>query len=112
MSAYLCTNAERTHKMSITIIGKSRNLHAFQNQKLPSNYLSKRKAWSNVQLFENRYDEILAPFVWSRTKNYVALLFENSSSQSNINITRGIQIILRPNETSIHQPMDMGIVRV
>ena len=112
VSAYLCTNTDGSHKIPITIIGKSRNPRAFRKQKPSCYYLNSAKAWSTAQLFGSWLHKIFAPFFRSRTTSDVPLLLENASSRSKICVPKGIEIIfLPPNVTSIHQPADMSIIR-
>lgn len=112
VTALLCASADGSIKIPLTIIGVSENPRAFKKEKPPCFYFNSKKAWSNGFLFQKWIDEVFQPYVSEHTSGQVALLVDNASSHNNLAVPEKIELIrLPPNVTSVHQPMDMGIIR-
>ena len=52
VSAYMCTNATRTGKVPIAIIGKSKSPRSFRATPCPVKYFAQAKAWSDSATFK------------------------------------------------------------
>ena len=112
ITAIVCTNANGSTKIPITIIGVSSNPRALQKRTPPCYYFSNRKAWSNKFLFNKWLNDVFIPHIQSDTQNRIALILDNVSAHSDVIVPESIDnISLPPNVTSIHQPMDMGVIR-
>ncbi|KAK9718649.1 DDE superfamily endonuclease [Popillia japonica] len=48
----LCSNADRSNKMQILVIGKAKRPRAFLNQELPVEYKPTRNAWMTTKIFK------------------------------------------------------------
>ena len=48
VSAYICSNADGTRRVPVSIIGASKNPRAFRKKNPPCKYFSSAKAWSNT----------------------------------------------------------------
>lgn len=112
ITAYVCTNAIGT-KLPMAVIGKAKNPRCFRMNKPPVPYFSQKNAWSDTITFRRWFMDVFIPFVRRFTSKKVALVMDNCGPHgSDLNDPREqIQIFtLPPNCTSVHQPMDMGII--
>ena len=113
VTAIICTNSNRSMKISISIIEKSRNPRSFRNETPPCYYFSNSKAWSNTFLFRKWLNEVF--FIHSKCSSVskVALIVYNGCSHNNNYIPDGVELFpLPPNVTSVHQTMNMGVIRL
>ncbi len=112
VTAYICTNADGSEKISISIIGVSKNPRAFEGGEPACKYFHSRKAWSNSLLFQQWLDELFVPHFCRQPSHKVALLVGNASSHDKIVLPSSIELISLPsNVTSMYQRMDMDIIR-
>ncbi len=112
ITAYVCTNADGSKKVPLAIIGKSKNPRCFRLGLPPVHYFSNKTAWSNSETFKQWFTSVFLPHIRSCTSKKVALLVDNASSHFNLHDIREqvVVIPLPPNVTSVHQPMDMGVI--
>lgn len=117
-----CSNATGTHKLRLTLIGKSKTPRAFKKLKqtdtLPLWYTNQKKAWMNSFIFKTWFEKEFVPAV---EKNLAAnnlprkaiLLIDNAPSHPASDILQDgdIKAVFLPaNVTSVCQPMDQGIL--
>lgn len=112
ITAYCCTNADGSQKVSLSVIGKSKNPRCFRLGRPPIKYFANKTAWSNGPTFRKWFCYVFLPHIRSVTSNPVALLVDNAGSHKDLADLRGQATIipLPKNITSVHQPMDIGII--
>ena len=105
--------SDKTDKCKLLVIGKSLRARCFKNvnvDNLPVTYRANKKAWMTSQIFT----EWLAS--WSSYLTNVnlklRLLGDNSTAHPHVSTLKNIQLeFVRPNTTSLIQPMDQGIIK-
>ena len=113
VTAFCCTNADGTDKVEFSIIGKSKNPRCFRSGEPAVRYFSQKNAWSDAEVFRSWFYDLFLPHIRKRTSAPVALLMDNCGAHgSDLHDCREQVTIfpLPPNCTSIHQPMDMGVI--
>lgn len=112
ITAYLCTNADGSRKVSLAIIGKAKNPRCFRLGLPPVAYFNNQTAWSDALTFQKWFSSVLLPFVRKTTTKPVTIIVDNTRSHKNISDARQkVRLIpLPPNVTAIHQPMDLGVI--
>ncbi len=106
VTAFICPNADGSQKVPITLIRTSKNPRAFKKNKPPCYYYSTKKAWSNGHIFQKWLDKILLKL------DKIALIIDKVTCHGKVTNPSRLNIIpLSLNLISIHQPMDMGIIR-
>lgn len=112
VTAYMCTNADGSAKMPLSLIGTAANPRCFRNGKLPCKYYSQKNAWSDTRVFNLWWKDFLA-FVRTFTRENVLLLMDNHSSHKDLVDPLGQVTVMEypPNCTSKHQPMDQGVIQ-
>jgi hypothetical protein len=94
------------------MIGKAKNPRCFRKRQPGVAYFNQAKAWSDTVTFNKWFSEVFLPHVRSMTSKPVLLIMDNCSSHTGLVDNRDqVKIIeLPPNCTSVHQPMDQGII--
>ena len=112
VTAVLCSNASGSCKISITIIGKAAEPYAFRNcGRLPVVYESQKKAWMDIPLFNRFIDNFKVEVRKKNPDQQILLLCDNAPAHARIDDNDGFKIVFfPPNVTSVHQPMDRGII--
>ena len=111
-TAIICTNDNGSVKISITIIGKSRNPRAFQNETPRCCYFSNNKAWSNTFLLTKWLNQVFVIHSKCSSFNKVALVVGNPSSH-NVYVRDGIELFPLPRYViSVHQSMLMDAIQL
>ena len=112
VSAYMCTHATGTGKVSIAIIGKSKSQRCFHATPCPVKYLAQANAWSDSATFKKWWLEVFIPFIRHWTHLPVLRLIDGCASHEDLVDPRGQikTMVYPPNRTSKHQPQDMGII--
>lgn len=117
-----CSNASGTHKLRLTLIGKSMKPRAFKKLKasesLPLWYTAQKKAWMNSSIFTEWFHKEFVSAVDKFLKNNnlprkALLLMDNAPSHpASDELQDGdIKVLfLPPNVTSLCQPMDQGVL--
>lgn len=111
ITAYVCTNAFGG-KRPMAIIGNPKSPRWFRIRSPPVPYFSQRKAWSGKVSFRRRVFNIFVIYICYFTKP-VALLMNNCGPHEEdlTDPRKKITVMtLLSNCTSMHQPMDMGII--
>lgn len=110
----MATNADGSHIFPSTVIGSAQNPRAFNLRKCPLPYLSQSKAWNDgVTDLSQVVHKGFLPQIRRKTSLEVALIMDNASSHGTALIDPIGQVklfFLPPNCTSVHQPMDYGII--
>ena len=110
LTLIFCSNATGTHKIPLTVIGKSKKPRSFKNSTVPLHYMSSSSGWINSKLYTQWFDQIFLPEIESRTDKPILLIMDNYSVHKMIE-SRQIDIVfLPPNVTSTSQPLDQGII--
>ena len=113
VSAIVCSNADGTGKVRMAIIGKAKDPRCFRGKNnFPVKYFSQANAWSDSATFRKWWNEVFLPFVRKWTHDPVLLLMDGCKSHGDLVDPLGqVTVVLYPpNCTSVHQPMDMGIL--
>lgn len=120
MSLYLATNLTGSDKIPIAAIGKSATPRCFKARlqtagKLPIKYFHQKKAWSDGPTFVAWFKEVFLPHIRRRTNKKVLLILDNCGPHGTeieqLDNRKQIKIaFLPPNCTSVHQPMDAGVI--
>lgn len=113
VTAFICNNADGSKKLELSIIGKAKNPRCFRVGQPHVKYFSQRNAWSDSVVFKKWFYEVFIPHVRRTTSLPVALVMDNCGPHgSDVSDSRGQVTIfpLPPNCTSIHQPMDLGVI--
>ena len=115
LTLFICTNSTGSQKVPLAMIGTDKNSRCFENnlQKVIFKYFDQAKAWSNKKTFKRWFYEVFLPHICSKTKDKVLLILDNCGPHgAEVTDPLGqVKILpLPPNCTSVHQPMDMGII--
>ena len=76
----------------------------------PLPYFNQKSAWMDADVYEKWFKKVFVPAVRARTSLPVALVVDNCGPQSKLEHAQVTTIPLPPNVTSIHQPLDAGII--
>ena len=112
LSAIMCCNADGTGKVDLAIIGKAKEPRCLKGNNCPLPYFSQTNAWSDTATFLKWWREVFLPFVRGFTHEPVLLLMDGCSSHADLVDDRE-QVTVKtypPGCTSVHQPMDQGII--
>jgi transposase len=112
LTAIFCANATGTHKLPLTVIGKSKNPTCFSGKEVLVNYVNSKKAWINSKLFQLWFENIFAKEVLQgkQKDEKILLILDNCSAHLQIQHEQIETIFLPPNVTSTCQPFDQGII--
>lgn len=113
ITAYVCTNADGSEKLEMAIIGKSQNPRCFRLEAPRVPYLSQKNAWSDTATFKKWFHDVFLRHVRRFTSRPVILLMDNCGPHGSDLIDARAQVTLQalpPNCTSVHQPMDQGVI--
>ena len=77
LTVILCTNALGTHKITLVLIGKTKNPRCFSEKIVPVHYFSSLTGWINSDLYEKWFNEVFLPEIQLRTLNKVLLILDN-----------------------------------
>lgn len=122
VTVMVCANADGTHRLPMTVVGKSKKPRCFKNvlmKNLPVKYLSQKNAWMDVSNFKTWFQEVFVPCVKQRQREEnstgpVLLLLDNAPAHPSVDIFEEYEnfkvMFLPPNVTSLIQPMDQGVI--
>ena len=112
VSALMCTNAPGTDKVEMAIIGKAKNPLCLKGRKCPLTYFSQANAWTDNVTFRKWWKQVFLAHIRLTTHRQVLLLMDGCSSYEDLEDDRGqvLVMVYPPNCTSVHQPMDQGII--
>ena len=112
VTIYVCTNADGSDKVPLSMIGKAKEPRCFVRRKKKLRYFSQRRAWSDTVTFKKWWRWFLE-HIRRRTTKKVLLILDNCGPHGNelIDPNGQVQVIfLPPNCTSMFQPMDSGVI--
>ena len=112
VTIYVCTNADGTDKVPLSMIGKPKQPRCFVNRTLEMKYYSQRSAWSDTVTFK-KWWKFFRRHIRTRTGKKVLLILDNCGlhGEELIDPTGQVTVIfLPPNCTSMFQPMDSGVI--
>ncbi len=98
--------------MPLGIIGKAKIPRWFRLGHSPVHYFNNDTAYRNSETCKKWFNSVFLPHMRSCTSEKVALLVDDARSHSNLYDIRQHVVVdlLPPNVTSVHQPMDMGVI--
>lgn len=116
-----CSNATANHKMSLAMIGKSKNPRAFKSigkHVLPVKYFNQKSAWMSSEIFKEWFfkEFVLSTEKFLKENNLprkAVLLIDNAPTHPDAEELKDGDIkamFLPPNVTAICQPMDQGVL--
>jgi hypothetical protein len=117
LTVLVCTNAAGTHKLKLTVIGKSASPHALQGtNNFPVHYHANKHAWITSQLMLHWFVNYYAPKASAHCKSLgmgddckIILTLDNCPAHPDASLLilgKVCVVYLPPNCTSIIQPMD------
>ncbi|XP_023237333.1 jerky protein homolog-like, partial [Centruroides sculpturatus] len=112
ITVMVCGNVTGTHRLSLLIVGKSRNPRCFKRiKKLPVTYKNQKNSWMDTTIFIEWYDTVFIPEVKKHqlitgNSGNVLLLIDNAPSH----LGKFKVVYLPPNVIPILQPMDQGVI--
>lgn len=113
VSLYVCTNATKTIKLPMSIIGTAKNPRCFRKGSPPVTYFSHKNAWSDSVTFKKWFYGVFLPFIRAKTSEKVLVIMDNCGPHGADLVDNRDQVTimtLPPNCTSLFQPMDMGVI--
>ncbi|KAF0685318.1 Aste57867_22763 [Aphanomyces stellatus] len=113
ISVVLASNADGSHKLPLTFIGKSKKPRCFGNMNQSAMaylYRSNRKAWMTIALFAEWIQQLNDSMKCADKQ--ILLILDNASSHKyvDVDLTNVRVFMLPPNTTAWLQPMDAGII--
>ncbi|CAG9831435.1 unnamed protein product [Diabrotica balteata] len=118
-----CANASGSHKLKLTVIGKSKNSCDFKNMKrqnLPVHYYKQKAAWITCDIFKDWFHEKFIPEVniylkKEKLPQKAVLLLDNAGAHPNQATLRSdngnfFVLFFPVNITTIAQPMDQDVI--
>ncbi|GBM72300.1 Jerky -like [Araneus ventricosus] len=111
-----CANACGSHRVELTLVGKSKKSRCFKNinkTSLPVHYMHQESARMNSSLFSEWFHDCFVPELKKNLRKLklkkAILLMDNAPAHPDVeeNITC---IFMPPNTTAILQPMDQGVI--
>eukprot|EP00168_Porphyra_purpurea_P018752 TRINITY_DN7135_c0_g1_i1.p1 TRINITY_DN7135_c0_g1~~TRINITY_DN7135_c0_g1_i1.p1 ORF type:complete len:534 (-),score=5.13 TRINITY_DN7135_c0_g1_i1:258-1859(-) len=108
----LACNATGSHKIPVAIIGSAAVPFFFKPPRSgrPLPYFSQKSAWMDGEVHEKWFNTVFVREVRARTRSPVILIVDNCGAHTSLECD-GFKICpLPPNVTSIHQPLDAGII--
>ena len=98
-------------KLPMFVIGKAKKPRCFKNIKtLPCRYRAQKKSWMDGVLFKEWVRDLNRKFEPEKRK--VVLIIDNFPAHPIIdNLSHVKLVFLRPNTTSVSQPIDQDIIR-
>jgi len=106
-----CANMTGTQKLSILIIGRSKQPRCFKKiNTLPTQYQSNHRAWMTQEIFREWLAKLDRKMAMAGRR--IALLLDNAPGHTKMPLLTAVKIFFfPPNSTSKLQPMDQGIIR-
>ncbi|GBO46881.1 Jerky -like [Araneus ventricosus] len=115
-----CTNASGSHRVKLTLVGKSKKPRCFKNiikTVLHVHYMHQESAWMNSISFSEWFHDCFVPEVKKNLTKLklkkAILLMDNAPDHPDVETTKAENIAcicMPPNTTAILQPMDQGVI--
>ena len=108
----LAVNATGSHKIPVAIIGKAAVPLCFKSPRAPCPlpYFSQPSAWMDGDVYEKWFNTVFVPAVRERTRLLCVLDVDNCGAHNKLEHPQVAICPLPPNVTSVHQPLDAGII--
>ncbi len=106
ITAYVCSNADGSERVPLSVIGKARHSLCFKTGPIPNGmtYFSNESACSNANSFRAWFKNVFVSFIRSRTSEKVVLLVDLPNSYGTLKDEKGqVQLI------SFTQPPELDI---
>jgi len=111
VTAVICSNADGTLKVPITLIGKTLNPVYAIHKSWPLPYFQQPKAWLDGAIFTKWLPEVFVPAVEDLPHEKILLVVDNAPGHlDEVDIGRIKVRFMPPNCTSWRQPCDLGII--
>lgn len=112
ISAFMCANASGTDKVEMVIIGKAKKPRCFEDNPCSLTYFQQANAWADTATFRKWWLQVFLPHIRRTTHRPVLLLMDGCSSHEDLQDDKAqvTVMVYPPNCTSVHQPMDQGII--
>lgn len=108
---FLCANASGSHKLPISIIGKSVRPRCFQKRPPPIKYFSQKDSRSDWRTLQQWWMEVFLPYVEENTSGEVLLIMDGMKCRDLKESNGRVRVMhLPPNCTSVRRPMGMGVI--
>lgn len=108
---YLCANASGSHKVPISIIGKSYKPRCFQKRPPPVKYFSQKESRSDWRTLLQWWTEVFLPYVEENTSGEVLLIMDGLKCRNLKDSSGRVRVMHLPlNCTSVRRPMGMGVI--
>ena len=114
ISVYVCTNADASIQIPITMIGSQKEPPSFRLSNPSVPYLYQKNAWSDGHVFNTWLEDIFLPTVRRTTSEPIVLLMDPSivrccddykSSDTKLHLFQ-----FPPNVATMHQPVERGVI--
>ena len=108
----LAVNATGSHKIPVAVIGKAAVPLCFKSPRAPCPlpYFSQQSAWMDGVVYEKWFNTVFVPAVRARTRLPCVLVVDNCGAHGKLEHPQVAICPLPPNVTSVHQPLDAGII--
>jgi len=108
----LAVNATGSHKIPVEVIGKAVVPLCFKSPRAPCPlpYFSQPSAWMDGDVYEKWFNTDCVPAVRARTRLPCVHVVDNCGAHSKLKHPQVAICPLSPNVTSVHQPLDAGII--
>lgn len=113
ITVIVATNATGYFKIPLSVIGKAKKPKCFRVRCCPLHYQAQPNAWADGARFAVWFQDCFLPAIRKFTSEKVLLLMDNAGSHDSNTVDPRGQVRIEcfpPNCTSVHQPMDMGII--
>ena len=126
ISALMCANADGSHKLKLTVVGKYKRPRCLKNymDSLPVHYYNNKSAWFDREIFKSWFFNHAVPEIYKdqmerqkieRSSVKAILLLDNAPAHPDAEILQTPDgkikaLFLPPNTTSVIQPMDQGVI--
>mmetsp|Transcript_29354 Transcript_29354/g.59097 ORF Transcript_29354/g.59097 Transcript_29354/m.59097 type:complete len:617 (-) Transcript_29354:2-1852(-) len=113
VTLYVCTNADGSDFVPLSIIGSSEKPRCFRNHEKKLTYYNQKKAWSDMKTSKKWFADFVK-HVKRRTNDPILLIMDNCAAHNDDtfkDVSGQVRVIfLPPNCTSVYQPMDCGVI--
>jgi len=108
----LAVNATGSHKIPVAVIGKAAVSVCFKPPRAPCPlpYFSQKSAWMDGEVYEKWFNTVFVTAVWARTQLPCILIVDTCGAHGKLKHPQVAICPLLPNVTSVHQPLDSGII--
>jgi len=108
----LAVNSTGSHKIPVAVVGKAAVPLCFKTPRAPCPlpYFSQQPAWMDGDVYETWFNTVFVPAVRARTRLPCVLFVDKCGAHGKLEHPQVAISPLAPNATSMHQPLDAGII--